>query len=378
MTTLQGMSTTVALLFGGRSGEHGISCITAGGILEAIDRDRYEVIALGITRDGRLVHVSDDPAHWHLFGGAAPEVPADGDEVLLPSRPHQPGQRSELRVIREGRVEPLAQIDVVFPLLHGPYGEDGTIQGALDLLDVPYVGSGVLGSALGMDKDATKMVLQAAGIGVAPGFLVRREQWAADPESVREKVAKLQAPLFVKPARAGSSLGVSRVDNPEGADLETALETAFREDPKVLIEQGIHGREVECGVLQGIDGAPPRTTIPGEVRIGSDLDFYDYESKYFSKGTVHIDVPAEISEELQTTVRDIAARTFTALGLEGLARVDVFVTEDGNVLVNEVNTMPGFTPFSMFPVLWQNMGLSYPELISDLIEQARRRPLGLR
>lgn len=371
------MKTTVALLFGGRSGEHGISCVTAGGFLAAIDRTRFDVIAIGITRDGRFVLAPDDPEQWRILDGTAPEVPADADEVLLPVGAHRRGERDALRVIRGDRVEHLADIDVVLPLLHGPYGEDGTIQGLLDLLDVPYVGSGVLASATCMDKAATKAALRGAGIPCAPDVVVREAEWAADPAGVLERVRRdLGLPWFVKPARAGSSLGVSRVTDP--AQLDEAMRTAFAEDPKVLIEQGISGREVECGVLQGDPGEPARTTIPGEVRIGDDLDFYDYESKYFGKGTVEIDVPAALSGDEIAAVRAIAAHAFAALGLEGLARVDVFVTPEGRVLVNEVNTMPGFTPFSMFPVLWSNMGLDYPSLITTLIERALARPLGLR
>ncbi len=377
MTTVTCMRTTVALLFGGRSAEHGISCVTAGGFLAAIDRDRYDVVAVGITRDGRLVLASDDPAHWQIEDGQAPEVPADGDEVLLPACVHRPGLRSELRVIRDGRVEHLADIDVVLPLLHGPYGEDGTVQGLLDLFDIPYVGSGVLASATCMDKAATKAALRTAGIPCARDVVVTEDAWAADAAGVAERIRRdLQLPWFVKPARAGSSIGVTRVADP--AELDHAMKTAFAEDPKVLVEQGVVGREVECGVLQGAPGEGARTTAPGEVRIGDDLDFYDYESKYFGKGTVDIEVPAQLTGEQIAAVRAIASHAFAALGLEGLARVDTFVTADGQVLVNEVNTMPGFTPFSMFPVLWDHMGLSYPDLISELIELARTRRIGLR
>lgn len=370
------MTTTVALLFGGRSSEHGISCVTAGSVLGAIDRSRYEVIAIGITKEGRYVQVSDDPGDWTMVAGAAPEVPGDGDEILLPARVHHAGDRGLLRVIRDGRVEPLAQIDVVYPLLHGAYGEDGTVQGALDLLDVPYVGSGVLASAVSMDKQFTKTVLTAAGIACAPGTVVREEEWRRDRTAVEARIEQLPLPWFVKPARAGSSFGVSKVERAK--DLAAALELAFQHDPKVLVEQGIDAREVECAVLQGRDGELPRTTLPGEVRIGEDLVFYDYESKYFGKGTVTIDVPAELPEQLLEDVREVARRAFLALDLEGLARVDTFVTADGQVLVNEVNTLPGCTPFSMFPVLWENMGMSYSELITDLIEQARTRRIGLR
>lgn len=371
------MRTTVALLFGGRSGEHGISCVTAGGILSAIDRERYEVIAIGITREGRWLLVSDDASDWTLVDGRAPEVDPHGPEVLLPQQRHRRGQPAAFRVVREGRIEQLAEIDVVLPLLHGSYGEDGTVQGLLELLDIPYVGSGVLASAASMDKVATKQLLRAGGIETAPGIVVHEDRWAQEGHRVLSHLEKNHPlPWFVKPARGGSSLGVTRVSEP--SELDLALKNAFAEDPKVLVEEAVVGREIECGVLQGTDGQEPRTTVPGEVKVGDDLEFYDYDAKYFGKGTVSIDVPAELPDTQLEEVREVAARTFELLGLEGLARVDVFVTEGGQVLANEVNTMPGFTPYSMFPVLWEHMGLQYAELITDLLEQARTRRLGPR
>lgn len=371
------MTSAIALMFGGRSSEHGISCVTAGGILSAIDRSRYDVLAIGITRSGRMVLVDDDPAAWTIVDGTAPEVPEDGPEVLLPSGAAGPGERPRLRIVREGRLEELAEIDAVMPLLHGPYGEDGTLQGALELLDVPYVGSGVLASAQSMDKISTKATLTHAGLEVADGVNTHRDRWEAEREQLLAAVLEtLPAPWFVKPSRAGSSMGVTRVSDP--TRLEAAVLEAFAHDPRVLIEAGVHGREVECGVLQGRDGAPPRTTVPGEVRLGEDVDFYDYGSKYFGRGTVHIDVPAQLTEAQAEAVREAAATAFTALGLEGLGRIDVFLTPEDRVIINEVNTMPGFTPFSMFPVLWENMGLGYRELITELVELAIARPHGLR
>ncbi|MDK8802995.1 D-alanine--D-alanine ligase family protein [Dermabacter hominis] len=364
---------TIALIFGGRSSEHGISCVTAGGILRQIDRSRFDVVPIGVTSDGRFVEVTGDPEHWQITNGLAPHVPDSGDEIILQQSRLGQG-KVELRVVRDGgRIEHLAHIDAVFPLLHGPYGEDGTIQGLFELWDVPYVGSGVLASAASMDKDFTKRILEGAGLNVARGVVVR----ASEPRAaVRERASSLTYPLFVKPARAGSSFGVTKVDAPE--QLDAALDEAFLFDPKVLIEQGIEGREVECGVLQGENGQAPRTSLPGEVVIGEDLAFYDYESKYFGKGTVTIDIPAAIPEQYVAAVREVAARAFEALELEGLARVDVFVTGAGEVIVNEVNTMPGFTQISMFPVLWENMGISYADLISRLIDNTLERGVGLR
>jgi D-alanine-D-alanine ligase len=371
------MRISVALLFGGRSGEHGISCITAGGVLAAIDRDRFDVTAIGITRSGRWVRVSDDPADWTLVDGRAPEVPEDGTEVLPPSAVPAAGERVALRAVEDGRIVPLAEVDVLLPLLHGPYGEDGTLQGLLELTGVPYVGSGVLASAAAMDKAATKLVLSSADIPTAPGVVVHQDRWEHEARAITKHLRETYSlPWFVKPARAGSSLGVTRVTDPD--QLQEAMDLAFGEDPKVLIEEGVEAREVEVGVLQGRDSREPRTTVPGEVKVGEDLDFYDYEAKYFGKGTVSIDVPASLPDAVLEDVRDLAARAFEALGLEGLARIDTFVTPDGKVLINEVNTMPGFTPYSMFPVLWENMGLSYPDLITELVDLARERRLGLR
>ncbi|MDO5646046.1 MAG: D-alanine--D-alanine ligase family protein [Dermabacter sp.] len=360
---------TVALLFGGRSGEHGISCVTAGSILRQIDRTRFRVLPIGITTEGAFVEVSDDPDRWQIVDGAAPSVPSDGDEIIL-----QPPGVSRgpvpVRVVRDGgRIEHLADVDVVFPLLHGPYGEDGTVQGFLELFDLPYVGSGVLASAAAQDKDITKRLLREAGLRVADGIVVSEREWE-DPDAREAAVARMRdlaPPLFVKPARSGSSIGVSKIDGIE--QLEGALASAFAIDSKVLVEAGLSGREVECGVLESADGGV-RTSEPGEIVIGDDLDFYDYASKYFGAGSVSLQVPAALSPELSAAVQEVAARAHRALGLDHLSRVDTFVTDGGEVVVNEVNTMPGFTQSSMFPVLWDAMGLAYPDLIATLITLA--------
>ena len=366
----------VALLFGGRSGEHSISCATAAGVLGAIDRDRYDVVPIGITRTGRWVLAADDAAALALNPGALPQVPDDPTtgEVSLSLTA---GDQS-LRVCSPGEVlQQLGDIDVVFPVLHGPFGEDGTLQGLLELADLPYVGSGVLASAVGMDKHFMKVVCAGAGIPVGPFEVVHARQWAADPDSVTRRVSRLELPLFVKPARAGSSLGISRIESLD--DLPAAITEAARHDPKVLVEQGIAGREIECAVLGGLGGGPTRASLPGEIIVDRDkAAFYDFDAKYLDDAVVQLACPADLSAEMTDAVRDIAVRTFDAIEAEGLSRVDVFVTPEGAVILNEINTMPGFTPISMFPRMWQATGISYPELIDDLITQALERPIGLR
>lgn len=364
----------VMVLFGGRSGEHAISCVTAGGVLGVIDRERYDVLAVGITPTGRWVLTSDDPERWAITGGELPSIADTDAHVLLPQ---DVGDR-EIQVREDGGVpRALGEVDVVFPLLHGPFGEDGTLQGMLELADVRYVGSGVLASALGMDKHAMKVVLTGNGLPVAPWAVVMPGELERDPEGVLARVAPLGLPLFVKPARAGSSLGISRVD--DLADLPAALAEAARHDPKVLVESAVVGREVECGVLGGRDGGRPRASVPGEIVVTDpEHAFYDFEAKYLGEGSVVLTCPADLGPDATERVRDVAVRTFEAIGCEGLARVDVFVTPDGEVVVNEINTMPGFTPFSMYPRLWQATGVEYPELVDELIALALARPTGLR
>jgi D-alanine-D-alanine ligase len=270
----------------------------------------------------------------------------------------------------------LGDVDVVFPLLHGPFGEDGTVQGLLELADVHYVGAGVLASAVGMDKHFMKLVLSGHGIPVGPYAVVKPHEWSADPDACVERVAALGLPLFVKPARAGSSLGITRVD--DLADLPAAIETAREHDPKVIVEAGIEGREIECAVLGGRDGARPRASLPGEIVVDGTHAFYDFEAKYLDEAHVQLACPADLPEDVVAEVRDLAVRTFEAVEAEGLSRVDVFVTPQGGVVVNEINTMPGFTPFSMYPRMWQASGMTYPELVDELIQLALARPTGLR
>ena len=262
----------------------------------------------------------------------------------------------------------------VLPLLHGPYGEDGTIQGMLEMMGIPYVGCGVLASAAGMDKQVTKVLLGAAGIATAPHVVVGPHAWKRDPEAILEACRSLTYPLFVKPARAGSSLGISKVDRPE--DLAGAIEAARAVDPKVLVESGIVGREVEVAVLQGRGDDAPRVAEPGEIAMDASQgagEFYDYETKYLAHDAVAMVCPAPIGPEARDLLMDTAARAFEALGCEGLARVDFFLTDAGEAVVNEINTMPGFTPFSMYPYMWQVSGLGYTELVSELIELAVAR-----
>ncbi len=353
----------VLLLFGGRSSEHSISCATAAGVMGAIDRNRFELVPVGITRAGQMVPVADEPDRWALTSGELPVVEFEGRKVIWPEL----GDR-ELRFVDEqGSVESLGEIDVVFPVLHGPYGEDGTIQGFLELLDIPYVGNGVFASAAGMDKEFTKALFEAADIPVTPHVVIREKQWLDDPESILEKVAKLGGtPLFVKPARAGSSVGVSKVTNMDA--FADAVALALDNDNKVVVEHGLVGREVECAVLGGRHGARPRVSVAGEIVV-KGRDFYDFEAKYRDEASVDLIVPAVLSAEELSQMQAITRRAFDAIGGSGLARVDFFLTADGFV-VNEINTMPGFTPLSMFPSLWQASGIAYADLISELIDLA--------
>jgi D-alanine-D-alanine ligase len=360
--------TRVAVVFGGRSTEHAISCLSAGSVLAALDRDRYDVVAVGITPEGRWVLAPDDPELLSLHGRELPAV-KDGAAVALPGDPTVGG----LIPLEDGPAV-LGTVDVVFPVLHGPYGEDGTIQGLLELAEVPYVGSGVLASAAAMDKAVARVLLSAAGIPVTPAVVVRRSQWDADAASVERSARGLGLPVFVKPARGGSSIGISRVA--DWTELPAAMEDALRCDPKVLIEAAVIGREVECGILEGLDGLPA-ASVPAEIRLVGDYEFYDFEAKYLDNATeleCPADLPADVAEELQ----DLARRAFTALDCSGLARVDFFVGADGTLTLNEVNTMPGFTSTSMFPLMWAATGLDYPSVVDRLVQTALRRGTGLR
>ena len=364
----------VAVLFGGRSSEHAVSCVTAAGVLGAINQDKYEVIPIGIAKTGQWVLASADTAQWSLAGTSLPEVAPSPQTVTLA----EIGGEHQLIVTAPNEVpQELGTVDVVFPLLHGPFGEDGTIQGLLELSDTRYVGAGVLASAVGMDKHFMKVVFEAAGLQVGPYVAVTDRQWRKDPESVRKQVDRLGFPVFVKPARAGSSMGISKVDSLEL--LDAAIEEARRHDLKLVIEAGITGREIECAVLEGRGTDAPRTSMPGEISVaGGTHEFYDFNAKYVEDDAASLSCPADIPEEAIARVRELAAAAFDAVGAEGLSRVDFFYTPAGELIINEINTMPGFTPKSMYPQMWAASGLGYADLIDELIYLALNRKTGLR
>lgn len=363
--------TRVAVVFGGRSSEHAISCVSAGSVLTHLDRERYEVVPVGIAPDGAWVLGTGDPAELAIRDRALPSVDPAATALTLPGDP----TRRALVALEPGRAgEVLAGVDVVFPVLHGPYGEDGTIQGLLELAGIPYVGAGVLASAAGMDKEFTKKLLAADGLP-AGELVVLRPGTAALTHAQRER---LGLPVFVKPARAGSSVGISRVT--DWADLDAAIATARVHDPKVLVEAAVVGREVECGVLEFPDGTV-RASVPAEIRIVGDgrvtPEFYDFDAKYLDD-VCEFDIPAKLDDEIAERVRETSVAAFRALDGQGLARVDFFVGPDGELTVNEVNTMPGFTPISMFPRMWAVTGLDYAALLTTLVETALARGTGLR
>ena len=336
-------------------------------MLGAIDRDRYDVIPVGITRDGVFVLERDDPARFALDAQKLPEVADNGTRVIWP----MPGEGRELRVRRaDGAIESLGDVDVVLPILHGVHGEDGTMQGFLDILEVPYAGGGVLDSAMCMDKHFMKIALQAEGIAVAPWVTVRAAQWRNDAADVRARIDALGYPVFVKPARAGSSVGVSKAH--DASELDEAMRVAFAEDDKVLVEVGMVGREIEVAVLEGRGEQPTRTSLPGEIVL-TTREFYDFEGKYLGGDGAEVVCPADLTDDEIARIRDVGARAFDAVDGRGLARVDVFLTGQGEVVVNELNTMPGFTPISMYPKCWVASGLSYADLIAELIELGLER-----
>ncbi|MEB4208825.1 D-alanine--D-alanine ligase family protein [Mycobacterium sp. 94-17] len=361
----------VAVVFGGRSNEHAISCVSAGSIIRNLDPERFEVVAVGITPEGLWVLTDGDPAALAITDRQLPEVTAAaGTELALPADPLRSGQ---LVSLAPGANEVLASVDVVFPVLHGPYGEDGTIQGLLELAEVPYVGAGVLASAAGMDKEFTKKLFAAEGLPIGDFAVLRPSQAGLGPA----ECARLGLPVFVKPARGGSSIGVSRVTSWD--QLDAAIAAARRHDPKVIVEAAIVGRELECGVLEMPDGTVKASTL-GEIRVagvrGREDSFYDFSTKYLDDAA-ELDVPAKVDDEIANAVRQLAVRAFKAIDCQGLARVDFFLTEDGPVL-NEINTMPGFTTISMFPRMWAASGMDYRALLATMVQTALARGVGLR
>jgi len=379
----------VAVVFGGRSAEHSVSCASAAHVLAAIDPGRYEVVPIGIARDGRWVLVSGEISRLAISGdGELPSVEAvatPGTE--LAARPG-PGPGA-LTALRPGDVpRDLGDVDVVLPLLHGAYGEDGTIQGLLEMTGARYSGAGVFASAAGMDKEYMKLIFAARGLPIGPYVVVRDRDWwtaegrqpgpagtAAGPSErkrVLDEISELGWPVFVKPARGGSSVGTSKACDP--AELEQAIETAREYDAKVLVEAAIDGVEVECAVLEGTDGGPAEASVPGQVLVGGGADFYDFRAKYLA-GETGMVIPPPIPDRHIDEIRRLACAAFDAISCEGLARVDFFYTPAGRVLVNEINTMPGMTPASGFPKMWEATGLPLPQLMDRIIQTAlRRRP----
>lgn len=357
----------VAVVFGGQNSEHAVSLMGAGSVLEAIDHDKYEVIPIGITRDGRWVLAAGDQ-RYAIEGGELPAVSAAGAELALPS--------GELVAFESGAIPvELGAVDVVFPVMHGPFAEDGTIQGLLEMAGIRYVGAGVLASAVGMDKAFTKTVMSAAGLPIGAYVVVSDRDWRLDRERVLKEVEELGWPVFVKPARAGSSQGISKAH--DQASLVTAIEAAREHDPKVLVEAAIAGREIECAVLQAPGDEPPIVSRPGEVIVEGGQEFFDFAAKYYPD-QMRLDVPADLPPEVAEKIRELAAHAFESLGAEGLSRVDFFYTEDGQIVFNEINTMPGFTSLSVAPQLLAASGISYPQLVDHLIQLALARSPGLR
>lgn len=345
----------VGILFGGQSAEHEISILSARNVLAALDPARFEPVLIGIDRDGRwliqdpqrLLASARDPRLVHIQD-CAPIPMTD----LIPSR----------------GADQASGVDVVFPVLHGTLGEDGAMQGLLEVLGVPYVGAGVLGSAIGMDKDVSKRLLRDAGIPVAQFITLRRELFDADPAGALASAGKLGFPLFTKPANAGSSVGVRKVKSP--ADLEVAIRQAFELDMKVLCEQAVVGREIELAVL---GDTPPAVTVAGEIVVSHPDGFYSYDAKYIDESGAKLELPASLTAEQLERAQALALKTFEVLECEGMARVDMFLSPDGQLYLNEINTIPGFTAISMYPKLWELSGVPPRELVSRLIYLALRR-----
>ena len=344
------MTKRVAILCGGRSSEHEISCISAGGVVGAIDRSKFTPVIIGITKSGKWVHIAED-FPLRIVDGVLPVIPEDAPAVVADVAGFSVGGT------------PL-NIDIVFPVLHGPFGEDGTIQGLLEIADIPYVGSGVLASAVAMDKSFAKPIFASHGIKVAEGITVTADQWKSNQSGITHDASSLSYPVFVKPARGGSSRGTHKVKSE--SDLAAALNDAFLYDSKVMIENGVVGSEIECAVLE-IDGQP-QASVVGKISIDPKFEFYDFEAKYLD-GATTIELPAPIDAKVADEIRALAIKAFKALDCRGLARVDFFLTHNNEIIINELNTMPGFTPTSVFPKMWAATGVDYTEIITALLSQ---------
>jgi D-alanine-D-alanine ligase len=375
----------IGVLFGGRSGEHEVSLLSAASVLNAIDKNKFDVVPIGITKSGKWVTEAHaerllkakpaDASAKHLRAGDPEATPgaallASGEGIIVPP---MPAADSLVPFHRDAASNDASiNVDVIFPVLHGTFGEDGTIQGLLELADIPYVGAGVLGSAAGMDKDVMKRLFQAAGLPMVKHVSVLRSAWLAEPKKVRKQIeSALKYPLFVKPANLGSSVGISKAHNAK--ELAPAMDVAASYDRKIVIEQGVGGakgkaREIEVSVLGNDD---PQASVPGE--IVPSAEFYDYAAKYLDEGSKLL-IPARLSKSDTKKIQQMAIAAFKAVDCSGLARIDFLMDpKSGKIFVNEINTMPGFTAISMYPKLWAASGVSYPELITRLIELALER-----
>ncbi len=383
----------VAVVFGGRGPEHAVSCMGGGNMLGSIDRSKYDVVPIGITREGNWVLVADEPSRLAITGGELPSVEAVAEpgSAVAPRAGSEPGA-GFVEASAPGHIPHLlGDVDVVLPVLHGPFGEDGTLQGLLEIAGVPYVGAGVLSSAVSMDKEYMKLIFAAKGLPVGPYVVLRERDWPADeqldaadlaehpvnPERKRvlDEIADLGWPLFVKPARGGSSIGTSKAH--DLAQLRESIALARQYDPKVLVEAAVDGREVEVSVLEGENGAPPDTSLPGQLLIDGGEEFWDFEAKYLDAAS-GMAIPAPIPEAAIQEIRRLAALAFDAVSCEGLARVDFFYTTSGGIVVNEINTIPGLSPASYFQKMWEASGLPFPQLIDRLLGTALAKRPGLR
>ena len=344
----------VAIIAGGRSSEHPISCISASGVLAAIDRSKFEPILFGITQSGTWIDMRQ--SDFERGSDGLSYVPEGGEKLIV-----------DIHGIKDSKGSDLG-IDIAFPLLHGAYGEDGTIQGLFEMAGIAYVGSGVLASAVAMDKSFAKPIYADFGLKVADGITVHRDNWNKSKDLEIAKIRALGFPIFIKPARSGSSRGTSKVK--DESEISAALDYAFNYDPRVLVEAAVVGREIECAVLE-IDSVATASVL-GEVRVHPPHEFYDFEAKYLD-GSTTFDIPANLAEPIASAISQAAITAFEALGCEGLARVDFFLSEDNQIIINELNTMPGFTPTSVFPALWEKTGRSYSQIITILLDSALSR-----